>query len=294
MRIAWFAVSLLAVSCATAPGSRISSEDPEPEPDATAWSDRLSEPVTQGTTFESPVIQSQVRPFVAHTKLPATSVFQGGDYQLVAVQARYAVTDRLALIATKDGYIDFNPKGGSDESGFADVAFGFKYAVVDDPDLGLLVTPGITFELDVGNHDVFQGNGDGLFHPFVSAGLDLDRLNFVGSVGYSQPVDGEEESSSVDYHFHVDYEVTDKLSPMFEVNGITYTSDGGAVPFNFEGNDLINLGSANVDGNTVVTGALGGRYRFEECSFGVAYEWPLTNRRDLLGNRWTFDFVIPF
>ena len=124
--------------------------------------------------------------------------------------------------------------------------------------------------------------------------MDLNRLNLIGSIAYSQPIDGDEESTSFDYHFHADYELTDRLSPMVEVNGITYVSDGDTLPFNFEGNDLINLGSTNVDGNTVITGAVGGRYQFEDCSFGISYEWPLTSRQDLLGNRWTFDFVIPF
>ena len=38
---------------------------------------------------------------------------------------------------------------------------------------GRLVTPGLIFEASNGSRDVFQGNGDGLLRPFVSAGYDV-------------------------------------------------------------------------------------------------------------------------
>ena len=148
MKRPWLALAALSFSCAAPIGTLPDQDSEDNSWQAKSWSQRLSEPVSQPTIFESPVIQSQVRPMVMHTKLPTTSVFGGGNYQVFALQARYAVNDRFAIIATKDGYIDFNPKAGVDEEGFADVALGIKYAAIDDPENGFLLTPGITYEVD--------------------------------------------------------------------------------------------------------------------------------------------------
>ena len=142
---------------------------------------------------------------------------------------------------------------------------------------------------------MFQGNGDGMFHPFVSAGLDLGEFNLVGSIGYNQPVDNGDESSSLDYHLHLSYEIAERFFPLIEVNGISYTSDGNLSTVNFEGTDLINLGSDDVDGNNVITGAIGGRVELmADVLFGTAYEFPLTSRRDLYGWRAYADLMFIF
>lgn len=258
---------------------------------ASEWTKRLIDPVTQPTLFETPVVDTQVRPMHMVHNLPSDSVFSGGTVNVTAVQARYAVDERLAVIATKDGYIDLDPDAGSHESGLADIAAGVKYVVVDDPASGLLVTPGAVFEFDSGDHDVFQGNGDGLLRAFVSAGLDREEWNFLGNVGLNLPLDTDEESTSLDWHAHASYAVTPELYPLAEINGITWIADGDATPFDFEGGDLINLG-ANDGSGTVVSGALGARYLFSESlAIGAAYEVPLTSREDLLDERFTVDLV---
>ena len=286
------ALSASSLSCAS-----IAQSDPEPvkADDSESWTDRLVNPVSSPTTFESPTIETNVNGLYIHHKLPTTSIFGGGDYQVFALQARYAVNDRLAIIATKDGYIDLNPKGGADEEGFANIAAGLKYAIIDDPDMGLLVTPGFTYEIDTGNHDVFQGNGDGIIRPMVNVGYDLGPLNVLGSLGWSLPINSNKNSTTIDYHLHLDYELGYDFYPLAELNGISYTRDGDQIPVNFEGGELINLGSTNVKGNTLITGSLGGRYRANEhLSLGFAYEWPLTSRRDLFGRRLTLSVLWRF
>ena len=255
------------------------------------WRQRLIEPLTSPTIFESPVIDTQLRPMVMLQTLPNDSVFTGGDVRVYAVQARYAVNDRLAVIATKDGYVEFEPDAGTDETGMADIAAGVKYAVVDDPSSGLLVTPGVIFEFASGDEEVFQGNGDGLIRPFVSAGLDREAWNVLGALGLNLPLDTDEESTSFDWHAHVSYEVIPAIAPLLEVNGITWTNGGNAAPFDFEGGDLINLGSTDAEG-TVVTGALGLRWNCcPGISVGAGYEVPLTDREDLFNDRITVDLV---
>jgi len=284
---------LLVVSCASSRSSLSNTAPARSASTGSAWTSRLIDPVSAPTAFESPIINTSLNALIIHQKLPSSSIFAGGDLQVYALQARYAITDRLAFIATKDGYIDFNPDATMDDEGTADIAAGFKYAVIDDPEAGLLVTPGFVFETKSGDKEVFQGNGDGLIRPFVSTGWDGGDLNFIGSFAYNHPLDDDAESSSYDYHLHLDYELAPSFFPLVEINGITYTSDGSALAANFEGGDLINLGSTNVAGNSLITGAVGSRYKVCEGFFlGFTYEWPLTSREDLIDSRFTFDALI--
>ncbi len=288
-------IALLIAALFTACAATPKQASPSPSGIDPSWNDRLLSPVSQPTLFESPVVVSEIRPFALHQDLPESSVFGGGDFQLYAAQARFAVTDRLALIATKDGFIDLNPGGGGDERGWANLAAGVKFAAVENERAGLIVTPGLVFEADSGDHDVFQGNGDGILRPFVSAGLDRGKFNVLAAVGYNQAIDTDANSSSVDYHAHIDYEIAPNVYPLVEANGITYTDNGNALPVNFEGGDLINLGATDVRDQTVVTGAVGARFRVSPCAeFGGVYEFPLSGRRDLFDQRFMLDFIWRF
>lgn len=259
------------------------------------WRERLIEPLSQPTIFESPVIDSQLRPIVMlHTIPDDNAALPDADVRIYALQARFALSDKLALIATKDGYIQIEPSGGGDEDGFADIAGGLKYAFYEDSDAGLIVTGGAIYETTTGDEEVLQGNGDGVIRPFVSAGYDGGALNVLGLVGYNHPLDADAESTSFDYHVHVSYELTPDFAPLVELNGITWTDSGNALGVNFEGGDLINLGAADADGS-LLSGALGARYRLTEMlSLGAAYEVPLSSREDILNDRITFDLVWSF
>ncbi len=62
-----------------------------------------------------------------------------------------------------------------------------------------------------------------------------------------------------------------------------------------EGGDLFNFGSTGVAGNDIVTGAFGMKYKpCKNTEVGVAWEAPLTDRRDVLDNRLTFDFILRY
>ena len=292
-----FCLLSLSVACASAPAELVTSRASAPglsnATEGETWRDRLVDPVSQPTLFESPVIETNIEPIIISQEFPSDSIFDGGGFNVIAVQARLAITDRFALIATKDGWIDLDPDTGSDETGLADIAGGFKYALIDDPELGLLVTPGLTLEVPAGDDRVFQNNGDGVLRPFVSAAQDYGATEIVANVGYSLPLEGDEESSSVDYHLMIAHEVSEGVSPLIEFNGITYTSDGDALPVDFEGGDLINLGASDVDGNTVISGALGVRWRINpRILFGATYEIPVTSREDLLDSRLTLDVIL--
>ncbi len=80
-----------------------------------------------------------------------------------------------------------------------------------------------------------------------------------------------------------------------ELNWFHWMRSGEALPVNFEGGDLMNLGSTDVAGNDIVTAAFGGRKRFGRMSeIGLAYEVPLTDRKDLLQSRLYADLILRY
>lgn len=267
---------------------------PAPQTTAATWKQRLIEPVTAPTVFESPVIDSQLRAIAIFHTIPDDSPLGGGDVTIYALQARLALSDKLALIATKDGYVDIELDSGYDEDGWADVAAGFKYAVHENRDAGLLVTAGAVFETDMGNGEVFQGNGDGVLRPFVTCGMDFGPINGLGLLGYNYPFDDARESTSFDWHLHASYELPGGFTPLVEINGYEWTDNGDALAVDIEGGDFFNLGATDGKGS-MISGAIGARYAATEAvSIGAAYEVPLTSREDLLDDRITFDVIFSF
>ncbi|QDU66400.1 hypothetical protein [Engelhardtia mirabilis] len=258
------------------------------------WNGRLTDPVTQPYWFESPLHHTSVRPVIIRHWFPSDSVFKGGTLDVLALQARLAITQRFSVIATKDGYFNLEPDEPALEGdGYADIAGGAKYAFIDDPSAGYLLTGGLVFELSQGTREVFQGNGDGVLRPFVSGAWDREELDLLYTLGLNYPLDDDAESTSFDFHLNATYAATENLRPMIEFNGIHYISDGSAAPFDFEGVDVVNLGSNDVAGNTIVTGAIGGRWLIgDNASIGLAYELALSGRQDIFDDRVMLDLIL--
>ena len=155
---------------------------------ALAADDSLStaiSPVSNPIYFESALIESEVRPIYMHHSIDED--FVGGNANVYALQLRWAVTERLAIIATKDGYIDLNPDALPHQTGWADVAAGLKYAVIKDEEHAFVLTPGLTFEIPLGQEDVFQGNGDGMWNVFTSAMKGFCNFHMTCNVGFNVP-----------------------------------------------------------------------------------------------------------
>ena len=106
------------------------------------------------------------------------------------------------------------------------------------------------------------------------------------------PTDGEDESELFYWSNHFDYYVGHSWYFLGEVNWYDFLNSGNRLNADFEGGDLFNLGSTDVAGNDLVTGALGMKYK-PSCNseVGVAWEIPLTERRDVLENRLTVDWI---
>lgn len=259
------------------------------------WTRTIPEPLTAPVTFESPTVHTSVRPVYARHSFPSDSIFGGGTLTIYALQARFALTERFALLATKDGYFDLDPDVGSSETGLGDIAGGFKYAFLQDEARGLIASGGLIFETTSGDDEVLQGNGDGVLRPFVSSGWSVGNCALTSNVGYNHPLDDEEESTSFDWHLGASWKATENFVPLAEINGIHYVSSGEALPVDFEGVDVVNLGATDVTGNDIVTGALGFRYELRKRWWlGLGYEAPLTSREDIFDDRITADLVFVF
>lgn len=254
------------------------------------WLDQAIAPVTNPVFFESPLIQSEVRPVVMLHRADPGLLGVRTDVRLYAVQLRYAFTEKLAFIATKDGYVEIDPAGPAHLDGWADLAAGLKYELFRNDDHQFVVTPGFTFEVPTGNSQVFQGNGKGEANVFISAMKGWDRTHLTGLVGGRVPMDFSKETASIRYSAQLDYWVCRWFIPFVSVNAFTVVSSADALPFNSEGFDLINFGSSNASGRT--QGAIGGGFRsrlLPSLDLGIGYEYGVFASNSLFKDRWTFD-----
>ena len=254
--------------------------------------DEFISPMTNPVFFEDPRNLTEARFIFLNHKVPLTAA--GGDVQLYALQIRAALSDRLSLIATKDGYIvSSNPLI---DDGWADISAGLKYLLYSDPGAQRLASAGVVYELPVGTPDAAQGNGDGTFDIFLTAGSQLGcNGHWIGAGGFVLPADDEAESTWCYISNHFDYEFHSRYYALMEFNWYHWLESGGNGIPGIEGGDLFNFGSTGVAGNDIVTGAFGLKYKPSgNTELGVAWELPLTERRDVLENRITFDWILRY
>jgi len=275
-------------------------------------------PMTNPTLFDLALPTTNIHPIVMFHSLPGsvdTTVGRlpmGGDVEIYALQLEFALNERLSLVATKDGYVRFDPDATnlwSKQSGFANLAAGLKYAFILDPAAGTALSGTATFEAPTGNRDVFQGEGDGAVNLIVS-GLQLyGPWQFAAGAGLHVPFSDQQTTSSW-VSLHASYEVHPWFIPLVELNwfhvldsgdgqAAFFSQAGGLVPVvaKVEGGDLLNFGAGNASANRdFVTAAIGFRSRLcATADFGVAYEIPLTSEhKGIMKDRLTFDVVWRF
>lgn len=259
------------------------------------WKDQAISPVANPLFFESPLIQSELRPIYIYHNI--ANDFIGGFAQVFALQARWAVNDRLAIIATKDGYVQIRSKVPSlNHDGWADIAAGVKYALIDDVENQFILTPGVKFEFPWGEEDALQGNGDGEINVFVSAMKGWDKFHLTGSFGARLPLDMDEETASLHYSLQADYAVCKYFIPFVTLNGFTVLSEGDGPAFGgIEGYDLINFGASDAGGVSTITLGVGFRSKVHKnVDVGFAFEQCVTTPKGLFDNRFTLDAVVHF
>ncbi len=262
------------------------------------FAERYVPPISSITLNESPYITTEASLWYLYQTIPDKSITSGGHINLGAAQARLALTDRLAFIATKDGYADAHFSHVlQDTHGFANIEAGLKYAVWQDPANSAILTVGGRYEFTSGDISTsgvsLQGHGKGMTDLFLSGAKNWHKFGLEANLGTKIATSKKDNSSLFHYSLHLDYAVTDKFYPILEINGITPMKEGSRVALNLEGQDLLNLGSSGL--GTVITVAEGFRYIFtKNIQAGAAWEQAITARKDLFDQRFTANLLYKF
>lgn len=269
--------------------------------------DYMVSPVTNPFYFEDPRSLTQVRPIFMWQRTPdGTPLFAGGDNFFAGLTASLALTDRISITVNKLGWVwtEFQQPAGefNNHSGFSELHLGPKLTIIRNENSRTLAAVGLVFELPIGGGDVFQDTGDWTLRPYFSFGQNFCRsdwgsFNFLATAGYAFAVDSD-RSDNLFAGFHLDYNVgnLNKIYPLIEVNWAHYTANGNVRDLNFEGRDMFNFGSRDVNGNDELTVALGARYAFSpNCQMGIAAEFGVLNRdRNLDDFRLTLDLIFRY
>lgn len=255
--------------------------------------DDFISPITNPVFFEDPRNVTEARFIYINHQVPTQ--LGGGHVSLYALQLRARLSENVSLIATKDGYISSTNPVVND--GWADLAAGLKFNLLSDPQAQRLTSAGFTYELPSGEASAFQGNGDGELNLFITHGRQIGcRSHWISAGGIRLPFDDADESTSSYWSNHFDYQIRQGLYFIAEANWYHWLGAGQNGPLNgVEGLDIINFGNPGVAGNDIVTGALGVKVKPNgHNELGVAWEVPLTQRRDIIENRFTFDWIIRY
>jgi len=265
--------------------------------------DRYVPPVTMFVLNETPFITTEVKPIYAHHRIPDGFLTDGGSVNAGAVQARLAVSDRLGIIATTDGYADIDFETGlPDTDGFLNLAAGAKYAVISDPAEGRIVTVGARYTAPVGNIDTagidLTGGGSGYLDAFVTGAKLFERTQIQGSVRLNWGI-SDENWSFIHAHAHADHEILPGIFPLIEANAIVPVDGGDRLPgASLTGADILDIGASDPDAIFTLAGGVSVRAS-ENVILGGAIEGNMTDLGDedassVYGWRVTADVTIHF
>ncbi|HAM72463.1 MAG TPA: hypothetical protein DCM86_12545 [Verrucomicrobiales bacterium] len=253
-------------------------------------------PVTNPLFFEDPHITSEVRPIFIYHKIDDTFISGGGFARVYAAQLRYAINDRLGFIATKDGFTQLRPTSVlPHKDGWNDLSAGLKYAVIDDKENDLIVTPGFKIAIPTGNERVFQGSGKGEWDVFISAQKGYDKVHFTGNAGARIPNDFHDQTAQLHYSAQVDYATCKYFVPFVAMSAFTTLNNANQLALGHEGYDVYNFGVSNGAGKT--SAVLGGGFRsrvIDRVDLGFAYERGVTHPQGLFDSRFTVDLIFRF
>jgi hypothetical protein len=266
--------------------------------------DDFISPMINFVHFEDPRTLTELRPIFVNHWVPSTignNIDAGGSIQLMAVQFRVALTERLSLIGVKDGYIWDNTDGALDtllDDGWASVTAGLKYNLLRNTQSGTLASVGATYELPVGSRSALQDVGDGEFHFFATGGQRfLDgNAHWLSAFGWRVPSDGFLQTESIHWSNHFDVKVTESLYLLTEFAWWHWTDSAeGGLPLGVAGQDLFNLPANDVTDNDLVTQNVGMKYKPSgKAEYGLAWEFPLTEFKDVIEGRLQAEVILRY
>lgn len=254
--------------------------------------DDFISPMTNPVFFEDPRTLTEARYIFLHQRIPPAL---GADtFQVHAFQVRAALTDRWSLVANKNGFIVSQSPLADD--GWSDLSMGLKYNLFADYYSQRLLSAGVAYEMPVGSTRALQGNGDGEFHLYLTGAMQVGQSwHWISAHGFRLASDTS-ESQMWYWSNHLDRKLLfNDLYGLLELNWYHWIRSGTGGIAGIEGGDLINLGSTGVAGKDIVTGAFGFKYKPSgNMEIGLAWEFPLTDERDLFDNRLTVDWILRY
>jgi hypothetical protein len=256
--------------------------------------DGFISPMTNPVFFEDPRTLTEVRSIYAYQNVPNRT--GGGDIDLFTEQLRVALNDYVSIIVPKDGYITSNNPLIKD--GWADVSGGLKINFLRDVENQRLASAGIVYEIPVGSHQALQGtSGGGDWDLFFSGGAQIGcDWHYLTTTGITIADDPNKNSEFWYWSNHLDRKIGDNFYVLTEVNWFHwYRSGANTATSGVEGLDFFNFGSSGVGSANIITLAPGAKYKpNDNLELGIAYEIPVTERRDVIQNRLTLDMIIRY
>lgn len=249
------------------------------------------DPISNPVLSKDPRSSTYARFLFVNNSIPASHPLGGGDIQAYGLQVNVALNERLTFIADKDGIARIAPRNGPSTTGFLNVAAGFKYTFLRDVETQTLAAVGLMYEIPTGEAKVQQNQGAGSLVPFLTVGKEVNKnWHIMNTLGYYVPLHAPNGSSFLYDSLHIDRQVFGWLYPLAEFNWFWYTSGGRRLPTAFgEGDGLINFGTRGQAGAHLVTAAFGAKAIVcPHLTIGAAFEVPLSNRHDILNQRFLF------
>ncbi len=255
-------------------------------------------PISNPVLTKDPRSLTEARFLFVENWIPKDHPLGGGNFELYGLQVRAALTERLTFIADKDGYASIHPGVGGTRNGWVNIAAGLKYTFIRDVENQFLVTGGFMYEPQTGEASVFQSHGDGLITLFGVVGKEFGEKNHIlVNAGYQMPIDRSQNSTFFYSQLHLDRQLFGWLYPVFEANWFHWTDGGnrGLPAALGEGDGLLNFGTSGVAGNDLLTLAVGLKAKLgDHANTGIAYEFPISPREDLLNNRLLFEVILRY
>lgn len=260
---------------------------------APASEQRFVRPITAPYFHEDSFVTSDLRAWYVQHHFGSDTI--GGEVEVFALQVRLALTDRLQLVAYKDGYTRFSDTALGSPDGWNDIGAGLKWAFLQDWANQFHMAAGIGYEFGWGDDEVLQDTDE--LRLWLSANKGFDRLHLGATVNYIMASDTDDgavgNADLMTAHLHADYRVNDWFSPVVELNGY-FVTDEGAVGNTFSGVDAVSIGGG--ESEDTITGALGAEFRplGEDLGLRLAYETDLSGGTSLFGHRWTASLTYAF
>lgn len=249
------------------------------------------DPISNPVLSKDPRSSTYARFLFINNSVPADHPIGGGNIQVYGLQVNVAINERLTFIADKDGAARIAPRNGPSTTGFLNIAAGLKYTFIRDVETQTLAAVGLMYEIPTGEANVQQNHGAGSLVPFLTVGKEVNKhWHVLNTLGFYAPLHAPNGSSFLYNSFHIDRQVFGWLYPLAEFNWFWYTSGGRRTPTAFgEGDGLINFGTRGQSGAHLVTAAFGAKAVVcPNLTIGAAFEVPLSNRNDILNQRFIF------